>query len=345
MKIFKSILKRVLAFIIIVPLVLWALSSLFSYAQISLGYPTDPLSNTAMIDQTSNWMKDVSDDVRLSEMALPGTHDSATQYVHLPYLAQCQALSLEDQLKSGYRYLDIRLKAEPDTKTMTFHHGPAACQKDRGLFAPTMDLNDGLEQCYRFLVEHPTETVVFVVKQEDSKLAPSDFQDILAQYINQKPEAWYIDTKIPTLGEARGKIVLMQRHKLDKLYKVAGPALLWQDQRQTKPEEGKLPYEVTREIGAPSVAVQDAFQYSVEDKWDAFEQSAQAMSTQLADDMVKLNFLSTKGPTPVGHPFGYAKSLNPKLFDSSINFAHTWTIVDFATPDMAAKILKANFDK
>ena len=343
MKLLKSILKFVITLVIVVPLALWGLSSLYSYVQVSMAFPASSMENTALIDETSNWMKNVSDDKLLSEIALPGTHDSATQYVHLPYLAQCQALSLGDQLEGGYRYLDIRLKADPETKTMTFHHGPAACQKDHGLFAPSLDLNDGLEYCYKFLDEHPTETIVFVVKQEDSKLAPSDFQDILAEYIKQRPDAWYIDTKIPTLGEARGKIVLMQRHKLDQYYKIQGPALLWKDQRQTKPDEGALAYEVTKEPGAPILAVQDAFQYSVDDKWDAFDATSKAMSEQLAVDMVKLNFLSTKGPTPVGHPFGFAKDLNPKLMDSSLNFSHTWTIVDFATPEMAVKIYKSNF--
>ena len=342
MKLIKSILKYVLGIIIIVPLALWILTSLFSSAQVSLGYPWSSLEDTPLIEETSNWMKDVADDKSLSEIALPGTHDSATQYVHLPYLAQCQAISLGDQLNSGYRYLDIRLKADPQTGTMTFHHGPAACQSAHGLFAPSLDLNEGLEYCYKFLEEHPTETIVFVVKQEDSKLAPSDFQDILSQYINQRPDAWYINTKVPTLGESRGKIVLMQRHKLDKFYKIQGPALLWKDQRQTEPQDGQLPYEVTKESGAPNLVVQDAFQYSVDDKWEAFDASAKAMSEQLASDMVKLNFLSTKGPTPFGHPFGYAKYLNPKFFGATINLSHTWTIVDFATPDMAAKIFRSN---
>ncbi len=343
MKLIRRILKLVVILLIAVPLALWGISSLYSYAQISVVFPKTTLDNSDLVDETSQWMSKVSDDKLITELALPGSHDSATQYVHLPYLAQCQVYSLEDQLRGGYRYLDIRLKADQPTKTMTFHHGPAACQKDRGLFAPSLDLNDGLESCYKFLKEHPSETIVFVVKQEDSKLAPSDFQDILAQYISQNPDAWYIDTKIPTLGQARGKIVLMQRHKLDKYYKIQGPALLWEDQRQTAPEAGKPAYAVVKPSGAPSIAVQDAFQYGIEDKWKAFDESSVAMSSQLAVDMVKLNFLSTKGPTPVGHPFSFAYDLNQRLFTSPIDLSHTWTIVDFATPQLAKKIYSANF--
>ncbi len=343
MKVLRALIKLVITLLLIVPLVFWAISSLYSYAENQIYLPAELNLSSEQYAQNAEWMKDVQDDKFLSEIALPGTHDSATQYVHLPYLAQCQFLSLEDQLNAGYRYLDIRLKADQNNKTLTFHHGPAACLTERGFFSSSLDLKDGLEQCYKFLQAHPSETIVFVIKQEDSELAPSDFQDILTEYVNQNPDAWYLNRQVPTLGDARGKIVLMQRHQLDKDYKTQGPALLWKDQRQKAPEEKQLPYEVYKTAGAPSVAVQDAFQYSVDDKWKAFEASALAMSEELATDMVSLNFLSTKGPTPVGHPFGYAYDLNPKLLASSLNFAHTWTIVDFATPEIAAKIYASNF--
>ncbi len=343
MKLFKTILKYVIIIAILVPLAVWGFSSLYSFAQISSDYPFKQMEDTSLIEENSNWMKKVSDNKVLSELALPGTHDSATQYVHLPYLAQCQALSIEQQLQAGYRYLDIRLKADPETKTMTFHHGPMACQTSYGPFAPSLDLNDGLEACYKFLKEHPSETIVFVVKQEDSKLASSDFQDILSQYVKQRPDAWYVNTKIPTLGEARGKIVLMQRYKLDKHYKIQGPTLLWEDQRQTKPDDSKPSFVRVTIPDSQNMAVQDAFQYSVEDKWQAFEDSSKYMSSSVDPRVVKINFLSTKGPTPFGHPYAYAKELNKKFDESKFNISHIWTIVDFATPEIASKIYKANF--
>ena len=60
-------------------------------------------------DRSADWMADLDDGLRLNEIVLPGTHDSATQYVQLAFFSKCQALSIGEQLEAGYRYLDIRL--------------------------------------------------------------------------------------------------------------------------------------------------------------------------------------------------------------------------------------------
>ncbi len=342
-----NILVRVLKTIFVTVLLLFvvAFGGTRGYVAVESSYYPDPASmDQSVIDANSSWMKGIGDDKLLSEIAIPGTHDSATQFVHIPYLAQCQSFSLADQLNAGYRYLDIRLKGDMGDRSLTFHHGPASCTKEAGILASSLDLNDGLQACYQFLKDHPSETIVFVVKQENSKLAPSDFQDILSEYISQNPDAWYLDTKVPTMGDARGKIVLMQRHKLDKHYRTQGVTLLWEDQRQTEPIAGEPAYAVYKAPGTPNLTVQDAFQYGVDDKWKAFTESSQAMSEDLAFDMVKLNFLSCKGSTPVGHPFSFASKLNVKALSEDVKFNHTWTIVDFATSELAAKIYSSNFN-
>lgn len=58
-------------------------------------------------------MKNLNDSTDVSTLSIPGTHDSAT-YATPCYgfvkLSQCQVLSIKEQLSSGIRYLDIRIR-------------------------------------------------------------------------------------------------------------------------------------------------------------------------------------------------------------------------------------------
>ena len=69
---------------------------------------TAPPAMAANISST-DWMETVPDETKLSNMSIPGTHDSCTQYVDMRYIFQCQDASVATQLIYGYRYLDMRL--------------------------------------------------------------------------------------------------------------------------------------------------------------------------------------------------------------------------------------------
>ena len=54
---------------------------------------------TERVDKTpvagsADWMAELEDERPLSELVIPGTHDSATQYVDLAFFSKCQALSV-----------------------------------------------------------------------------------------------------------------------------------------------------------------------------------------------------------------------------------------------------------
>lgn len=72
---------------------------------------TAPPAMAANISST-DWMETVPDETKLSNMSIPGTHDSCTQYVDMRYIFQCQDASVATQLIYGYRYLDMRLVLE-----------------------------------------------------------------------------------------------------------------------------------------------------------------------------------------------------------------------------------------
>lgn len=75
----------------------------------------------------SNWMEAIPGETKLSSMSIPGMHDSATQYVNLSPIFQCQDTDLQTQLENVYRYLDIRLVLKNDN--LILKHNFAKCRK------------------------------------------------------------------------------------------------------------------------------------------------------------------------------------------------------------------------
>ena len=61
-----------------------------------------PLTETyrqVAVEDSTDWMAGLPDDLLISEIAIPGTHDSGTQYVQLAYFSKCQASGISTQQK------------------------------------------------------------------------------------------------------------------------------------------------------------------------------------------------------------------------------------------------------
>ena len=287
------------------------------------------------VEGASDWMQALPDDTPLSEVVLPGTHDSATQYVQLAFFSKCQALSIRGQLDAGYRYLDIRLG---DGEGMPLMHGFAHCVTGGWPWSGSLYLKSVLDDCYAFLAENPSEAVVFCVKHEHGDASEAEFAKQLAAFVNEKPELWYSGDTIPTVGEARGKLVLLKRFE-DKDAVLPGIEFIWPDQ-----DGYDDPTLNTKAYSNPAVTahVQDRFCYDVSEKWAAFTEGMKAGEVSLQD--VSLNFLSTKGHAKYGHPYSFAVPLNEKLKALSASELRGWVIVDFGSAELAEKIYTANFN-
>lgn len=66
-----------------------------------------------------NWMSYIKDDAKITKIAMPGSHNSATMGMNK--LARCQADSLYEQYKYGVRFFDIRLKADKKGRLFVAH--------------------------------------------------------------------------------------------------------------------------------------------------------------------------------------------------------------------------------
>ena len=288
---------------------------------------------------SADWMAELPDDLRLNEIAIPGTHDSAAVYVQMAYFAKCQSKSLSAQLQAGFRYLDIRLAVDKDKLVLT--HGSMRCKRGSQLLSASLYLEDVLEECRSFLRNHPTETILFAVKQEDGEESVAAFQDILHRYINTAPSVWLLTDRFPTLEEARGKIVLLRRYPDESgRGENSGIPLLWEDQGNT--EQMDLAAVAQTQTATASAShilytlwVQDRYKYPTEEKWAAFTTGLR-QAAYGADTLV-LHFLSTRGDGTLGRPYGFAKDLNKRLsMYEGLPDQLGWVIMDFGTAPLAA---------
>ncbi|KAF7305177.1 PLCXc domain-containing protein [Mycena kentingensis (nom. inval.)] len=149
-----------------------------------------------------SFLSPVPDTVPISSLLLPGTHDTMAFY-GWPF-SQCQSIStpLDVQFRSGIRVLDIRL-TDVNGKLLAYH----------GAYPQKTPFQDILISVHDFLTspEGSRETIIMSIKQE----APSSvFSHLVHDEIYAGAggrDMWFFESRIPTLGEVRGKVVLFSR--------------------------------------------------------------------------------------------------------------------------------------
>ena len=326
----KKGLKAVVAVLIAIPVALITVFAALMYI-----IPVFETVKKESAAGSADWRSRLPDDNLLSETVIPGTHDSASKYADLAFFSKCQALTVAEQLEAGYRYLDIRLAVDGDD--MNLMHGFTACRTGWLPFSPKLKLSALLDDCYRFLDAHPTETIIFAVKQEHGDETVAEFQRVLNLIIGKNKNYWITGGGIPTVGEARGKLVLLRRYPDEAgLGADSGTGLYWRDQGGR--DDVTLNTE-DNECDGFTLHVQDRYKYDSDEKWNAFLAGI-AKSQSSAED-VSLNFLSTNGSPSYGHPYKYARDLNSRLLNEKPELKG-WIAVDFADAKMAELIYSAN---
>ena len=190
----------------------------------------------------SDWMSRIAKTTSISQINIPGTHDSGTfEHSQSPSVNYdiCQTQTIYQQLQMGIRFLDIRLRWFINTSANS-----STPPKDQGNFTVYHSNNwqnlyfdqsswrspddTGmqhfiLQDCLRFLKRYPSETIVMSIKKEyyknDAERDGFDqaFRDLIARHDNG--DNFYTGTTVPTLEDARGRIVIVNRdNALDSSY-------------------------------------------------------------------------------------------------------------------------------
>ncbi|RXW19859.1 hypothetical protein EST38_g6010 [Candolleomyces aberdarensis] len=186
----------------------------------------------------ASYLSELPDTLSLAGLVLPGTHDTMAFY-GWP-VSQCQSRStpLSTQFLDGVRVIDVRLAAVPIL--------PAPGPKTAGASPQTLPLPQFKLIAYHGIYPQRTpfatilaslhtfltspagarETIVMSIKQEDFTVTPpTTFSRLVKEEImnspggfkdtNEKGERdlgmWYLQNRVPNLGEVRGKVVLLSR--------------------------------------------------------------------------------------------------------------------------------------
>ncbi|KAJ6526911.1 PLC-like phosphodiesterase [Mycena vulgaris] len=202
---------------------------------------------------TCDWMAKLSDDTRIVDINLPGTHDAATwdysdarqaelvKYtgpIRAAAFFRCQERSLVQSLNDGIRVFDLRLGYNPGNDTIGFYHGVA-------MLGPTTTLQDVFYGLYSWLIKHPSETVLVSINQEAGSNTVQDrkFEEILLTTLNNEvgKRFWLpASGELGTLGAARGKLVLLQRFTYQLFSRPSNPFGIHLDAEQWTPNGGDI---------------------------------------------------------------------------------------------------------
>ena len=191
-----------------------------------VGYSMDKTNATvSSIDWTTYssyvdgpcWMSHVDGSKYLDELSIPGTHDSGTCSVDndtepQTSLAKCQQDYIPTQLLEGIRYFDIRLGKDDKNGDPGIDHGRCYLLKKDGGY---MHLSDVIGYFKTFLSEKPSEALIMLVSRGNDEATDESVTTAFAKVMGKDPDLFYTSSRVPTLGEVRGKIVLLRRFGLD----------------------------------------------------------------------------------------------------------------------------------
>lgn len=154
---------------------------------------------------TLGWMSKLDQKTSLTALSIPGTHDSGTFKISsASFGAKCQNYDIKHQLQDGIRFLDIRLVNDSNTlDPLRLYHGIISCD---------LTFGEVLNSCEAFLKQYPSETILMSVNNEKSG---QNISKNFIQYLKKYSSLYYKGDTIPSLGEAKGKIVFFYRFDLD----------------------------------------------------------------------------------------------------------------------------------
>lgn len=159
--------------------------------------------------ENKNWMSQIPDNARVTTLSIPGTHDTMAHTMKYSGLAGlrpekvfAQQMVLTTQLNSGVRFLDMRAKIRDDALGM--YHGIANLDSY---------FHEALADIETFLANNPSEFILMRMKNEGNDSWQS-FEAMFTRYFEHKRWGKLFYKKSAnsntTVGEVRGKIVLMQ---------------------------------------------------------------------------------------------------------------------------------------
>jgi 1-phosphatidylinositol phosphodiesterase len=289
-------------------------------------------SETGVAADSADWMGSLDGKKWLSELTIPGTHDSGALHEAVGPLgpiygtAQCQMVPIASQLEMGVRFLDIRC---------VIHNGGFKIY--HGSVDQRVTFDSVIGDCVSFLKSHPGETIIMSVRKEHDQDESKQFETVFDSYISRNTNVWRLEDTLPTLAESRGKIVLFRRFDASKLPTgIAAAPADWKDNRSFAIR------------GPVEIHVQDQYELDQkEEKWPAVHAMLQEAFTG-KPDVLYLNYTSAyvkKTIFKIPDIREAASAVTPSLlpyFEHAAPGRYGVIILDFADASKCAKIIGVN---
>lgn len=164
------------------------------------------------------WMSALGNEILLSDITIPGTHDSAAFTVSMPFVAT-QKMNILQQLDAGIRYFDFRCGVRNSVVEMV--HGEAYLG---------LTLAEVLNDMYKWLEAHANEALIIQIKQDrKNKKSTVDFAHAVFTVLVHRSELWRTANTTPSIGDLRGRIQLFRRFEGPSLYAYGIDVSQWHD--------------------------------------------------------------------------------------------------------------------
>ncbi|UEX89259.1 phosphatidylinositol-specific phospholipase C [Staphylococcus ratti] len=278
-------------------------------------------------EHPQEWMSKVDSSKHLSQLNIPGTHDSGSFTLEDPVKAvwgKTQHLDYTNQMNQGVRFFDIRGRATSN-QSIGIHHDLIYLHHQMGKF-----LNDA----HQFLQEHPNETIIMSIKKDygNAPDATNPFEQIFREnYFDSAQFGDYFykgDKANPTLADTKGKIVVFNRMgntSTSAGYGTQAGGIQWPDNKT---------FDTTIQPGNLNLHVQDEYKDYYDAKKTAVINLINKAKEDTSEQSIYINFLSvSSGGTAFNSPYAYASYMNPdiaKYIKEQQPSRVGWIITDFS---------------
>ena len=275
----------------------------------------------------NEWMAGIPDEALLSSINIPATHDTGTagvveDLVPSVSITSCQNLYYDEQLNMGARSFDIRANATKDDASaadVKIVHGGELwqCQEKNG---NDLTLQSILNTSLGFLEKHKSETVILTVKPDAGSTI--GLEHAVAEFIEKNKDKVYSGGDIPSMKEARGKIIFLRRFNLTKNYDSSVERAMgfnltnWDD---IKYKDYKYAYKLYDD-GKNHVYIQDAYNTYGSEKWPYILETMKQTTGQDTSHPIEYNsWVFNYTSCSRGAPLGLTQEINPRLFKDEDN--------------------------
>ena len=224
-----------------------------------------------------NWMSQLPNDTLLSDISIPGTHDSGSTLdakvggLTITDTAKTQDLTISEQLSIGVRFFDIRLILE--NNELEVYHSTVK---------QNLSFREVLDDIYAFLDQYPSEALIMSIRKEGDDIGDNTvlFEEKVNNLIQSGKKYWLLDEKIATLEDARSKITLLRRYPTKSDYSIGiNASQNWRDKAT-----------FTIQLSNMNISVQD--EYFVKDNKEKWLSILNQLENSENENTLTLNFTS-----------------------------------------------------